>query len=130
MVQVLVCARASVPEQPTAPVLLSPAPVASSTLYVPALTVTSVPLALPGNDGSAMPLLVTVMSKSPGFLVPPLLLMTVLMTLRWAGWSSLVSVQVLTSPARIVPTQSGERLRSEERRVGKESTSRWSPHGE
>src|SRR5256885_12846975 len=103
MVQIPVSPRARVPEQPTALVLVYPATWASSTLYVPALTVTSVPAALPGNEGSAAPLLVTVMLKSAAFLVPPLSLTTVLITVRCAGWSSLVTVQVLLSPAAIVP---------------------------
>src|SRR5438309_8740326 len=106
IVQVFCSARASVPEQPTALVLVYPATEASSTLYVPALTVTSVPAALPGNDGSATPLLVTVMLKSAAFLVPALSFMTCLMTVRCAGWSSLVMVQVRRSPAAIVPLQS------------------------
>src|SRR5207253_10101849 len=63
--------RASVPEQPTPPVLVYPATAASSTLYVPALRVTSVPSAVPGNEGNAAPLLVTTMLKSAAFLVPP-----------------------------------------------------------
>src|SRR5437016_5389161 len=106
MVQTFWSPRASVPAQPTAPVLVYPATEASSTLYVPAPTVTSVPAALPGNDGSATPLLVTVMLKSAAFLVPPLSLTTVLITVRCAGWSSLVMVHVWCSPATIVPLQS------------------------
>src|SRR5439155_11533483 len=82
MVQVFGSPRASVPEQPTAPVLVYPATAASSTLYAPAVRRTSVPAALPGNEGSAAPALVTVMLKSPGAFVPPLLLMTALITVR------------------------------------------------
>src|SRR5438132_3633721 len=106
MVQTFCSPRASVPEQPAALVLVYPATEASSTLYAPAPTVTSVPAALPGNDGSATPLLVTVMLKSAGLLVPSLSFMTCLMTVRCAGWSSFVIVQVRCSPAAIVPLQS------------------------
>src|SRR5437660_12403122 len=110
MTQVLVSARAKVPEQPAALVLVYPATEASSTLYVPALTVTSVPLVLPGNEGSPTPLLVTVMLKSAAFLVPALSLMTVLITVRCAGWSSFVIVQVLVSAAAIVPLQPADKV--------------------
>src|SRR5438309_5551708 len=106
MVQTFCSPSASVPEQPAALVLVYPATEASSTLYVPAPTVTSVPAALPGNDGSATPLLVTVMLKSAAFLVPPLSLTTVLITVRCAGWSSLVMVYVWVSSAAIVPVHS------------------------
>ena len=103
MVQTLVSPRASVPVQPTAPVSLYPATAASSTLYAPALRVTSVPLALPGKVAGTGAPPVTVMLKSAAPLFPPLSLMTVLITVRWAGWSSFVIVQICAWPSTSVP---------------------------
>src|SRR5207302_1145969 len=75
MVQILVCARASVPEQPTAPVLLYPATVASSTLYVPALTVPFAPRARRGVVGPGLGVRVWGMSMAAGLMAPASLLM-------------------------------------------------------
>src|SRR5207302_2871433 len=110
MEQVLFCATSQVPQRhpPSFPTRRSSD--LSSTLYVPALTVTSVPLALPGNEGSPTPLLVTVMLKSAAFLVPAWSLMSVLITVRCACWSSFVIVQVLVSAAAIVPLQSADKV--------------------
>ena len=48
---------------------------------------------------------VMVPEKSPAALAPPLLLMTVLMTIKRAALSSLVTVQVLVSPSAMAPLQ-------------------------
>ena len=49
---------------------------------------------------------VTVRLNSPASLPPPLSLMTCLMTINVAGWSSFVIVQIFVSPLAIVPAQS------------------------
>jgi hypothetical protein len=49
---------------------------------------------------------VTVMLKSAAALVPPLSLMTCLITMTWGWTSSFVIVHVLTSPTAIGPAQS------------------------
>jgi hypothetical protein len=51
-------------------------------LYFPAFNVTEVPLEDPGNDFGEGPLPDTVMVKSEGFFVPPLVLSTLVMTFR------------------------------------------------
>jgi hypothetical protein len=48
--------------------------------------------------------------KSAAVAVPPLLLMTCLMTMRLAATSSLVTVQVLVCPTAIEPEQAAEKL--------------------
>src|SRR5437870_706936 len=48
------------------------------------------------------------MLKSAAVLLPPLSLTTCFFTKRWAGWSSLVMVQLFCSPAAIVPAQPAE----------------------
>src|SRR2546427_9808221 len=75
--------------------------------------VTGVPASLPGKLAGLGLLPVTVMVKFEARAVPPLSLMTCLITLRVAAWSLLVTVQVLVSPAAIDPVQSAERLEAE-----------------
>src|SRR5207247_2512154 len=110
MVQVFVSLRASVPVQPTAPVLVYPATTASSTLYGarPGTSI-RVPLPLPGNEPVIPPPLAFCIwrEKLPARAVPPLSFTTCLITVNLAGgMSSLITVQVLVSPAWIVPVQS------------------------
>ena len=62
----------------------------------------------PENDAGLGLVPVTDIVKLPAVAVPPLSLTTCLMTMRCAGWSSLVMVQVFCSPAAIVPEQPTE----------------------
>ena len=64
---------------------------------------------MPANDDGLAPLPVTFRVKDDEVAVPPLSLMTILVTINF-GWISLfVIVQVLVSPAATVPPQSVEK---------------------
>src|SRR2546422_904789 len=85
-VQVLVSPAAIIPLQPREPVPVYPeGPPDSVTLKVPTASATVTPVKEPANDGSVVPLLVTVIVQAPGAAVPPLSLITRLMTVRCAG---------------------------------------------
>ena len=80
---------------------------------MPGATVRVVPLSLPANGASAAPLLVTVIAKSAAVLVPPLSLITCLMTVSvavGAAMSSLMIVQVFVSPTPMLPPQPADRV--------------------
>ena len=60
------------------------------------------PLVLPANEAGVALSALTASVKSPAVLVPPLSLMTIFLTISFAGWSSLVIVQVAVAPLAIV----------------------------
>src|SRR5437867_4204182 len=113
MVQVLLSPRAIVPEQPADALAAYPAAGASVTEYAP----TEVRVfATPGDSAPAnelpptatTPLIVSV--KSAATFVPTWLLITCFTTVSVAAWSSFVRMQILCSPAAIVPLQPAEAL--------------------
>ena len=67
-----------------------------------------VPDSAPGKDAGLGELPVTLMVKSPATDVPPLLLLTCLMTISFAGISLFVTVQVFVSPIPIEPEQAAD----------------------
>ena len=70
---------------------------------------TAVPgLSAPGKDPGLGAFPVTVIVKALATAVPPLSLITCLMTIRVAPWSSFVTVQVFVWARAIVPAQSAE----------------------
>jgi hypothetical protein len=73
--------------------------------------VTVVPDSLPGKKFNGWTLIpVTFILKSDAAAVPPLSLMTFLITVNVPGWSEFVTVHVFDSPMAIVPVQSDEKL--------------------
>jgi len=70
----------AVPENPEKYAILQPESPDSVTLYLPSFNVTEVPLDDPENDFGEGLLSDTAMVKSEGFLVPPLVLLTLVVT--------------------------------------------------
>ena len=62
----------------------------------------------PGSRGGFVPGSSTVIVKSPALAVPPLSLITCLITISFGAMSLLVTVQVFVSPMAIVPLQSAD----------------------
>src|SRR5215213_5486055 len=99
------------PEQSAEKLAVYPDGPVSVTLYAPASSVTWVP-------GASAPAKLSGESLAPpesrlklaAVAVPPLSLTTCLMTISFAAWSLLVTVQVLVWPLAMEPEQSAEKL--------------------
>src|SRR5437762_5017471 len=98
-VHVLSSPTATVPVQPAEKLCAYPDGPLSPTEYDPAFSATSVPgEAAPGNEPGVGELPVTDIVNAEAVAVPPLSLMTVLITCSFGWMSSFVMVQVFVSP--------------------------------
>src|SRR5215831_2534229 len=109
MVQLIGIPPLAVPEHPEEYVVVYPSAVDDETLYFPACNVTGVPADEPENDAGFGLFPETLMVKSEGFLVPPLVLSTLVITLKnvvdpgGGPVYLLVTVHLMVRPSLILP---------------------------